>query len=110
MIKICNTKGKELTVSVIQIFDKFNKAVEELLTASYDIMDIEKRQFDDDLYKFRNSIKVLERRFAPIIYRSFDDSDTIIGKFKLLNSFKGPLYRSIIQDELEKQHSTPLKL
>lgn len=31
---------------------------------TYDIMDIEKRQFDDDFYKFRNRIKELERRMA----------------------------------------------
>jgi dynein heavy chain len=51
----------------MQIFDEFNKAVEEFMQVSYDIMDIEKRQFDDDFYKFRNRIKELERRLASIL-------------------------------------------
>ena len=109
-IEIGNTKGKQLTASVMQIFEEFNKAVEEFMTVSYDIMDIEKRQFDDDFYKFRNRIKELERRLASILTQSFDDSDTIIGKFKLLDSFEGLLYRPIIQDELEKKHITLLEL
>jgi len=109
-IEIGNTKGKQLTASVMQIFEEFNKAVDEFMTVTYDIMDIEKRQFDDDFYKFRNRIKELERRLASILTQSFDDSDTIIGKFKLLDSFEGLLYRPIIQDELEKKHITLLEL
>jgi dynein heavy chain len=42
-IEIGNTKGKQLTASVMQIFDEFGKAVEEFMTVKYDIMDIEKR-------------------------------------------------------------------
>jgi dynein heavy chain, axonemal len=94
----------------MQIFDEFNKAVEEFMTVNYDIMDIEKRQFDDDFYKFRCRIKELERRLASILTQGFDDCDTIIGKFKLLDSFEGLLTRPIIQDELEKKHITLLEL
>ena len=95
-IEIGNTKGKQLTTTVLEIFDQFNKAVEEFTTVNYDIMDIEKRQFDDDFYKFRCRIKELERRLGSILTQGFDDCDTIIGKFKLLDSFEGLLNRPII--------------
>ena len=73
-------------------------------------MDIEKKEFDDDFYKFRQRIKELERRIASILTQGFDDSDTIIGKFKLLDSFASLLNRPIIQDELEKKHIVLLDL
>ena len=73
-------------------------------------MDIEKREFDDDFFKFRQRIKELERRLASVLSQSFDDSDTIIGKFKLLESFEGLLSRAIIQDELEKKQINLLEL
>lgn len=95
-IEIGSTKGKILTQSIQQIFEEFNKAVEEFMTVNYDIMDIEKRQFDDDFYKFRCSIKELERRLGSILTQGFDDCDTIIGKFKLLDSFEGLLNRPVI--------------
>lgn len=66
------------------------------MTVNYNIMNIEERRFDDDFYKFRQRIKELERRLASILTQSFDDSDTIIGKFKLLDSFEGLLNRPII--------------
>jgi len=39
----------------------------EFCEVKYDIMDIEKRMFDDDFYKFRQSVKGLERRLASIL-------------------------------------------
>jgi len=82
----------------------------EFMEVKYDIMDIEKRQFDDDFYKFRQRIKELERRLASILTQGFDDSDTIAGKFKLLDAFEALLTRPIIQDELEKKQITLLEL
>ena len=56
-----------MTASVLQIYDEFNVAVESFMEVEYDIMDIERREFDDDFYKFRQRIKELERRLASIL-------------------------------------------
>jgi len=109
-IEIGNTKGKTLTATKDMISEEFDKAVENFIGAEYDIMDIEERHFDDDFFSFRNRINELERRLASILTQGFDDSDTIIGKFKLLDSFGGLLSRPIIQDELERKHITLLEL
>jgi dynein heavy chain len=99
-----------MTQSITRIFDEFNASVENFTNVKFDIMDIECREFEDDFFKFRQSIKALERRLASIVTQSFDDCDTIIGKFKLLDSFEGLLNRQIIQDEVEKKHVTLLEL
>lgn len=109
-IEIGNTKGRILSATVMQIYEEFKTTVDEFMTVKYDIMDIEQRSFDDDFFKFRQRIKELERRLASILTQGFDDSDTIIGKFKLLDSFEGLLNRPIIQDELEKKHISLLEL
>ena len=80
------------------------------MAVKYDIMNIEMRQFDDDFFKFRQRTKELERRLASILTQGFDDSDTIAGKFKLLDAFDILLTRPIIQDELEKKQITLLEL
>ena len=109
-IEIGNTKGKTMSATVRTILNEFIVARDEFMQVEYDIMDIEKREFDDDFFKFRQRIKELERRLASVLSQSFDDSDTIIGKFKLLESFEGLLSRAIIQDELEKKQVTLLEL
>jgi dynein heavy chain len=73
-------------------------------------MDIEQRSFDDDFFAFRQTIKELERRIAALLAQSFEDCDTIIGKFKLLESFEGLLNRPSINDELEKKQTVLLDL
>jgi len=95
-IEIGNTKGSTMSKSLNQIHEEFNVAVDEFMLVDYDIMDIEKRAFDEDFFNFRKRIKELERRLASVLTQSFDDSDTITGKFKLLDSFDGLLNRPII--------------
>ena len=109
-IEIGNTKGKTMTANILTVFNEFSKAVDDFMLVKYDILDIEKREFDDDFFKFRQRIKELERRLASVLTQSFDDCDTIIGKFKMLDSFEGLLNRPIIQDELERKQITLLEL
>jgi dynein heavy chain len=109
-IEIGNTKGKQMTANIKTIEEEFNQAVAEFMEVRFDIMDIEVHEFDDDFFKFRQRIKELERRLASVLTQSFDDCDTVIGKFKLLDGFEGLLNRQIIQDELEKKHVTLLEL
>ena len=73
-------------------------------------MDITQKDFDNDFMIFRQKIKELERRLASVITQGFDDYDTIMGKFKLLDCFEGILNRPIIQDELEKKHAIILDM
>lgn len=109
-IEVGNTKGRTLTDSLKQIYTEFDTTVNEFCEAKYDIMNIEMRAFDDDFYQFRQKIKELERRIASVLTQGFDDSDTIIGKFKLLDAFDELLQRPIIQDELEKKQIVLLEL
>ena len=97
-IELGGTKGKILTETIKQIFDEFKKAVDNFRQLSYDTMDINVKNFDEDFLAFRNKIKELERRLASVITQGFDDNDTINGKYKLLDCFEGILNRPIIQD------------
>jgi dynein heavy chain len=99
-----------MSSTIKQIFSEFQETIEQFCRASYDILNIENMEFEDDFFKFKQRIKELERRLASVLTNSFDDCDTIIGKFKLLESFEGLLTRPIIQDELEKKQINLLEL
>lgn len=109
-IYIGGTKGQALKATLEEIHDQFKKTVNDFMEVEYEIMDISVREFDDQFFAFRQRIKELERRLASVLTQGFDDTDTINGKFKLLESFEGLLNRPIIQDELEKKHITLLEL
>eukprot|EP01041_Mallomonas_annulata_P000386 gene386-700_t len=103
-IEVGGTKGKTLTASIKQIYEDFLQTVAKFKAVPYDIMDVGAKEFDDDFYDFRCSIKELERRLGAVVSLAFDDCSTVYGRFKLLDSFEGLLERPIIQDELEKKY------
>ena len=103
-IEVGGTKGKTLTASIKQIYEDFQSAVTKFKSVPYDIMDVGFKEFDDDFYEFRCTIKELERRLGAVVSLAFDDCATVYGRFKLLDSFEGLLERPIIQDELEKKY------
>ena len=109
-VELGGTKGKTLTETIKQISEEFKKAVESFRALPYDTMDINQKKFDEDFLVFRGKIKELERRLASVVTQGFDDNDTIMGKFKLLDCFEGILNRPIIQDELEKKHAVLLDM
>ena len=59
-IEVGGTKGKLLTASIKQIYEDFLQAVAKFKAVPYDIMDVGAKNFDDDFYDFRCSIKELE--------------------------------------------------
>lgn len=103
------TKGKDLTDDVRLLHTDFTRTVEKFQQIPYDFVDITKEAFDDDFYKFRYSVKQLERRLSAILMVAFDDCATIEARFKLLESFEGLLERPIVKDELDKKHAQLLQ-
>jgi len=75
----------------------------------YDVLDVDVKQFDDDFYVFRCSIKELERRLGSVLNQGFDDCATVFAAFKLIESFEGLLEREFIQADLERKHLDLLK-
>jgi dynein heavy chain len=67
-IEVGGTKGKTLTNSVQQIYVDFEAAVTSFKAVPYDIIDVGKKQFDDDFYEFRCRIKVREVARAVCVY------------------------------------------
>ncbi|RYY38441.1 hypothetical protein EON62_00435 [archaeon] len=103
-IVIGGTKGKLLTATLEHIFADFKTSVSAFEGVPYDIMEVERKEFDDDFYAFRNRIKELERRLGAVLTQAFDDCVSIYARFKLLDSFDTLLERPLIQDELERKH------
>lgn len=109
-IELGGTKGGPLSETIRQIYEEFVVAVEAYKTLHYDTLNINLKNFDEDIFKFRNKIKDLERRLSSVIVQAFDDNDTVGGKFRLLDIFETILTRPLIEDELEKKHGVILDM
>ena len=109
-IDIGNTKGAVMSQAIKQISNEFQEAQAKFCSIAYNVMNIEEKDFDNDFFAFRTSIKELERRLAVLLAQSFEDCDSIIGKSKLLDSFEGLLTRPSVCDELERKQIVLLEM
>ena len=108
-IEIGGNKGRTLSASVGQIYNDFSQVLEQFIKVPYDVLDVEVKQFDDDFYEFRCSIKELERRLGSVLNQGFEDCATVSAAFKLIESFEGLLEREFIQADLERKNLELLK-
>jgi len=109
-VEIGGTKGKTLTSSVHQIFFDFQQCVLVFIQEQEsEVMNIDSKRFEDYFHTFRIDVNELERRLASVIIQAFDDSTTILGSFKLLDSFETLLEREILHAELEHKQAELLK-
>lgn len=104
-IEIGGTKGKTLTTSIAQIYSDFVHSVDTIKSVGKGILDLENKLFDEAFYDFRTKTKELDRRLASVLLQGFEDASTVIGRFRLLESFDSLLTRPIVADALEKKHA-----
>ena len=103
-VEIGGTKGAELSRSLAGILKAFRDAVGVFQAVPYDVMTVsETDKFDEDYFKFRKSVKELDKRLCFVIASGFDDLDTIVQRIKLLDSFEGLWDRPLLQEELDKR-------
>jgi dynein heavy chain, axonemal len=104
-IEVGGTKGKTLTTSIAQIYSDFNHAIDVIRALGKGILDLENKRFEEAFYEFRNKIKELDRRLSSIVVQGFEDTSTVIRRFRLLESFDSLISRPIVSDALEKRHA-----
>ena len=105
-IDVGGTKGKQLSETVQQIFGEFQAVVTHFQQMDYDLMDVDAEEFKTDFDEFKSTVEELEKRIGSLLTEGFEDSNSLVGRFKLLDSFSGLLERPVIEDELEKRYLT----
>ena len=99
-----SSKGEQLTESIAQIFDEFQKCYKVFRIVPYNLFDVESNGFDLDFKNFTQTMKELEQRLASIVILGIDNYDSVMGKLKVLDSFDSALLaRPTIHEELEKK-------
>ena len=68
-------------------------------------MDVSIKDFEDDYFQFRRSVKEIKCCLGAVICLGLSDCTTVYGRFQLLNSFDNKVLSClIIRDELESKY------
>jgi dynein heavy chain len=104
-------RGKTLMDSLDLSFNECEHALNSFSKdETFDPLDIGDEMFTAKNFHYKEFIKELEKRVSAILTQSFEECDTIIGKFKVLENFDTILERPNIIVELEKNYNILLDL
>jgi dynein heavy chain len=103
-------KGHKLEETLKEIFNQASAAVKKFISNEYNCLDISSDVFNTKYTQYKETLKELEKRIAAVLTQTFDENDTIIGKFKVLENFDSILERPNIVCELEKKYNILLEL
>ena len=106
-------EGEELGQKLLDIFNECTKEIKDFIPENYNPLDINDDAFNAKYINFKDSLKELERKISAVITQTFDENDTILGKFKALDNlanFDSILERRYIVVKLEKKYTILLEL
>ncbi|KAJ7527535.1 hypothetical protein O6H91_16G059900 [Diphasiastrum complanatum] len=96
------TRGFEMTKSMLEIQDTFQKLVSNLRTLSYNLLDVKIAQWHDDYNQFKNGVKDLEVIMQNVMLLAFRHAASLTESIELVEAFKLIAYRQSIRDCVEK--------
>ncbi|KAG9396803.1 Dynein heavy chain and region D6 of dynein motor [Carpediemonas membranifera] len=90
-IEVGGMRGKLLSVQLQHIFGEFEGAMEKFTQSEYDPANLRDDSFEHDYQNFRRQVKDWEKRLSAILIQAYDDTFSLEGKCKLVESFSGIL-------------------
>ena len=106
-------EGEELGQKLLDIFNECTKEIKDFIPENYNPLDMNDDTFNSKYINFKDSLKELERKISAVITQTFDENDTILGKFKALDNlanFDSILERRYIVVKLERKYTILLEL
>ncbi|EFJ08553.1 hypothetical protein SELMODRAFT_185288 [Selaginella moellendorffii] len=82
------TRGLEITKSMFELQDTFQKLVSGLRSLSYNLLDVRVTRWHDDFAKFKSGIQDLEVLMQNIMSLAFRHSSSLPESIELLEAFK----------------------
>ncbi|XP_022380343.1 dynein heavy chain 9, axonemal [Enhydra lutris kenyoni] len=102
-LEFSGIRGNALSRQVQQMYDRFQEMYGVFSESSYDCLDPQSTEFENDVCEFNQRVEDLDRRLGTIFSQAFDDAPSLEHAFKLLDIAGKLLERPLIaQDASEK--------
>ncbi|XP_032287636.1 dynein heavy chain 9, axonemal [Phoca vitulina] len=102
-LEFSGIRGNALSQQVQQMYDGFQEMYRVFSESSYDCLDPQSMEFENDVCEFNRRVEDLDRRLGAIFSQAFDDAPDLEHAFKLLDIAGKLLERPLVaQDASEK--------
>ncbi|XP_053528697.1 dynein axonemal heavy chain 9 isoform X1 [Artibeus jamaicensis] len=102
-LEFSGLRGNALSQQVRQMYDEYQELCRVFSESSYDCLDPQSMEFENDVSKFNQRVEDLDRRLGTIFIQAFDDTHDLEHAFKLLDIAGNLLERPLVaQDASDK--------
>ncbi|XP_055973719.1 dynein axonemal heavy chain 9 [Sorex fumeus] len=102
-LEFSGIRGNALSQQVQQMYNEFQEMYRVFSESSYNCLDPQNMEFENDVFKFNQRVEDLDRRMGTIFIQAFDDAPDLEHAFKLLDIAGNLLERPLIaQDASDK--------
>uniref|UniRef100_A0A665X2B6 Dynein, axonemal, heavy chain 9 n=1 Tax=Echeneis naucrates TaxID=173247 RepID=A0A665X2B6_ECHNA len=95
-LEIGGVRGRALGQQVQLLHREFVDTYKVLTEKPYNCLDLNNREFDEDVREFRLRVDDMERRLGAIFCQAFDDASELDHAFKILDMFGSLLERPLV--------------
>ncbi|XP_028390419.1 dynein heavy chain 9, axonemal isoform X1 [Phyllostomus discolor] len=97
-------RGNALSQQVQQMYDEFQELCRIFSESSYDCLDPQNMEFENDVSKFNQRVEDLDRRLGTIFIQAFDDAPDLEHAFKLLDIAGNLLERPLVARDVSDKY------
>ncbi|KAM5310557.1 dynein axonemal heavy chain 9 isoform 2-T2 [Glossophaga mutica] len=95
-LEFSGLRGNALSQQVQQMYNEFQELCRAFSESSYDCLDLQRVEFENDVSKFNQRVEDLDRRLGTIFIQAFDDAPDLEHAFKLLDIAGNLLERPLV--------------
>ncbi|XP_023385619.1 dynein heavy chain 9, axonemal [Pteropus vampyrus] len=109
-LEFSGIRGNALSQQVQQMYDEFQEMHRIFSEFSYDCLDPQGMEFENDVSKFNQRVEDLDRRLGTIFIQAFDDAPDLEHAFKLLDIAGSLLERPLVAQDTSDKYLVLIKM
>ncbi|XP_045680245.1 dynein axonemal heavy chain 9 isoform X1 [Phyllostomus hastatus] len=103
-LEFSGLRGNALSQQVRQMYNEFQELCRVFSESSYDCLDPQSMEFENDVSKFNQRVEDLDQRLGTIFIQAFDDAPDLEHAFKLLDIAGNLLERPLVARDVSDKY------
>ncbi|XP_037664378.1 dynein heavy chain 9, axonemal isoform X4 [Choloepus didactylus] len=109
-LEFSGIRGNALGQQVLLMYDEFQDMYRIFTESSYDCLDPQSMEFENDVSEFNQQVEDLDRRLGTIFIQAFDDISGLEHAFKLLDIVGNLLERPLVAQDVSDKYLVLIRM
>ncbi|XP_061247081.1 dynein axonemal heavy chain 9 isoform X1 [Bos javanicus] len=109
-LEFSGIRGSALSQQAQQMYTEFQEMCRVFSDSSYDCLDLQSVEFENDISDFNQRVEDLDRRLGTVFIQAFDDAPGLEHAFKLLDIAGSLLERPVVAQDASERYLVLIRM